>query len=129
MIPCGCRRSRAGSSARDIALSVPRSIGATGCCRLASRPRCYASQSLAPALRSRLPVIWRQTSPLAKSPNEVAALTAKSLLTVDIDGSGPRFRMLNTTRAYALEKLAESGEVDAVSHHQRGYAAAVRRAA
>ena len=52
--------------------------------------------------------------------DEVAALTAKSLLTVDIDGSGPRFRMLNTTRAYALEKLAESGEVDAVSHHQSG---------
>jgi predicted ATPase len=61
--------------------------------------------------------------------NEVAALTAKSLLTVDIDGSGPRFRMLNTTRAYALEKLAESGEVDSVPHHQTGYAGVVRRAA
>ncbi len=60
---------------------------------------------------------------------EVAALTAKSLLTVHIDGSGPRFRMLNATRAYALEKLAESGEVDAMSRRQAEYAGAVLRAA
>ena len=58
--------------------------------------------------------------------DEVAALTAKSLLTVHIDGSGPRFRMLNATRAYALEKLAESGEVDAMSHRQAEHAGGVR---
>jgi predicted ATPase len=41
---------------------------------------------------------------------EVANLVAKSLIV--LDGSGPpsRWRLLETTRAYALEKLAESGE-------------------
>ena len=59
----------------------------------------------------------------------LAALIAKSLLTVHIDQAGPRFRMLNTTRAYALEKLVESGEVDAMSRRRTEYAGAVPRAA
>ncbi|MEI4927454.1 hypothetical protein Q8G50_33600, partial [Klebsiella pneumoniae] len=29
----------------------------------------------------------------------------------------PRLRLLETTRAYALERLAESGEREAVAHH------------
>jgi len=37
--------------------------------------------------------------------------------------------MLNATRAYALEKLAESGEVDAMSHRQVEHAGEVRQAA
>jgi len=61
--------------------------------------------------------------------DDVAALVAKSLLTVHIDGSELRFRMPNTTRAYALEKLLESEEADALSRRQAKYARAVLQAA
>jgi hypothetical protein len=37
-------------------------------------------------------------------------LVAKSLVVAEIDAPVPRYRLLDTTRAYALEKLAESGE-------------------
>jgi predicted ATPase len=47
--------------------------------------------------------------------NEIANLVAKSLVT--LDGSEPtgRWRLLETIRAYALEKLAESGETEQVA--------------
>jgi predicted ATPase/DNA-binding winged helix-turn-helix (wHTH) protein len=37
-------------------------------------------------------------------------LVAKSLVAAEVDGTRARYRLLDTTRAYALEKLAESGE-------------------
>jgi predicted ATPase/DNA-binding winged helix-turn-helix (wHTH) protein len=40
----------------------------------------------------------------------ISSLLAKSLLVVTIDGTTARYRLLDTTRAYALEKLGESGE-------------------
>ena len=40
----------------------------------------------------------------------LADLAAKSLLSADIGGAEPRFRLLETTRLYALEKLGEIGE-------------------
>ena len=46
--------------------------------------------------------------------DRLVALVAKSLVAADADGSGARLRLLATTRAYALEKLAENGEVDAI---------------
>jgi predicted ATPase len=42
----------------------------------------------------------------------IAALVAKSLVAANRDGPEPRFRLPAITRAYALEKLAESGEGD-----------------
>jgi predicted ATPase/DNA-binding winged helix-turn-helix (wHTH) protein len=47
--------------------------------------------------------------------DQVVALVAKSLVAGDGDGSDTRLRLLATTRAYAFEKLAESGELDAVA--------------
>ncbi|WP_433462909.1 BTAD domain-containing putative transcriptional regulator [Spirillospora sp. CA-128828] len=44
----------------------------------------------------------------------LAALVDKSLLTITGTGGEPRYRMLETIRAYGLERLAESGEEDAV---------------
>jgi predicted ATPase/DNA-binding winged helix-turn-helix (wHTH) protein len=41
----------------------------------------------------------------------VANLVAKSLVAADVGGAIARYRLLETTRAYALEKLAESGEI------------------
>ena len=42
----------------------------------------------------------------------VANLVAKSLISVDLSGAVTSYRLLETTRAYAGEKLAESGEVE-----------------
>ena len=52
----------------------------------------------------------------------VLELAAKSLVVADVDGAEPRFRLLNTTRAYALEKLADSGEREAMARrHAENY--------
>jgi predicted ATPase len=61
--------------------------------------------------------------------DRVAALVAKSLVAVDADGSGTRLRLLATTRAYALDNLAESGEVDAIAWRQAGISQYLRKAA
>jgi predicted ATPase/DNA-binding winged helix-turn-helix (wHTH) protein len=45
----------------------------------------------------------------------LAQLAAKSLLTVDIDADGPAYRLLETTRAYCLERLRAWGEDQIVS--------------
>jgi predicted ATPase len=42
-------------------------------------------------------------------------LVAKSLVLTEPNGRTERYRLLDTTRAYALEKLAESGELEAVA--------------
>jgi len=45
----------------------------------------------------------------------LGALVAKSLLTVDLTDVVARYRLLESTRAYALEKLAERGELGAMA--------------
>jgi predicted ATPase/DNA-binding winged helix-turn-helix (wHTH) protein len=42
--------------------------------------------------------------------NHLADLVTKSLVVVDASGAQPRFRLLDTTRAYTIEKLDSSGE-------------------
>ena len=51
----------------------------------------------------------------------VASLVVKSLVTADSGGAMLRYRLLETTRAYVLEKLVEAGEFDAAArrHAQR----------
>jgi predicted ATPase len=53
--------------------------------------------------------------------DHLARLVAKSLVVVDTHGGAARYRLLNTTRAYALNKLSQMGEFDAVirrvAHH------------
>jgi predicted ATPase/DNA-binding winged helix-turn-helix (wHTH) protein len=46
--------------------------------------------------------------------DHVANLVGKSLIAADVSGSSPCYRLLGTTRAYALEKLLESGELEQV---------------
>ncbi len=50
----------------------------------------------------------------------VSDLITKSLVSADLSGIRPRLRLLHTTRAYAMEKLEESGELEVV---MRRYAA------
>ncbi len=50
--------------------------------------------------------------PASMVAENIANLVAKSLLQLDRSGDHSRWRLLETTRAYALEKLAESGDGD-----------------
>jgi predicted ATPase/DNA-binding winged helix-turn-helix (wHTH) protein len=47
--------------------------------------------------------------------DDIASLVSKSFLTLDGPAFGDRWRLLETIRAYALEKLAESGEGPRIS--------------
>jgi predicted ATPase/class 3 adenylate cyclase len=51
----------------------------------------------------------------------LALLVDKSLVVADDSGGATRYRLLETVRQYALEKLAESGEADAVRSRHRDY--------
>ena len=53
--------------------------------------------------------------------DSVANLAAKSLVVVEIAGAVTRYRLLETTRAYALEKLTDSGELDRVARRHAEY--------
>ena len=51
--------------------------------------------------------------------DSIANLATKSLVTTDISGDRTYHRLLDTTRAYALEKLAESGAMTTLAHAAR----------
>jgi predicted ATPase/DNA-binding winged helix-turn-helix (wHTH) protein len=51
----------------------------------------------------------------------VANLAMKSLVTTDISGELNYHRLLDTTRAYAFEKLEQSGERDRLAHRHAEY--------
>jgi predicted ATPase/class 3 adenylate cyclase/DNA-binding CsgD family transcriptional regulator len=53
--------------------------------------------------------------------DQLTLLVDKSLLAADESGSRTRYRLLETVRQYALEKLGESGEADAVRSRHRDY--------
>jgi predicted ATPase/DNA-binding winged helix-turn-helix (wHTH) protein len=63
-------------------------------------------------------------------PDLIADLVAKSLVIAETDDrSGSRFRFLDTTRAYALAKLSESGELDEIAQrHAIHYRSVFERA-
>ncbi len=51
----------------------------------------------------------------------VVNLVSKSLVAADVDGPEPRYRLLETTRAYVLEKLADTGERDEIARRHAEY--------
>src|SRR5271167_4548151 len=53
--------------------------------------------------------------------DQLALLVDKSLVAADDSGGRMRFRLLETVRQYALEKLGESGEADTVRARHRDY--------
>jgi predicted ATPase/class 3 adenylate cyclase/DNA-binding CsgD family transcriptional regulator len=53
--------------------------------------------------------------------DQLTLLVDKSLVATDDSGSRTRYRLLETVRQYALEKLGESGEADAVRSCHRDY--------
>jgi predicted ATPase/DNA-binding winged helix-turn-helix (wHTH) protein len=51
----------------------------------------------------------------------IAGLVQKSLITTRIDQGEPQYRLLDTTRTYALGKLEEHGELDVISLRHAEY--------
>jgi predicted ATPase/DNA-binding winged helix-turn-helix (wHTH) protein len=52
----------------------------------------------------------------------IASLVAKSLVVAEVDGAIPRYHLLDTTCAYAIEKLSESGDAEqAARRHAEFY--------
>jgi predicted ATPase len=65
----------------------------------------------------------------SQAAGHVADLVRKSLVTFDVRAAVPRYRLLDTTRAYALEKLAESTEFETIARsHAEHYRALLDRA-
>lgn len=52
---------------------------------------------------------------------QLARLVAKSLVLADIRGDSPHYRLLDTTRAYALERLQTAGEFSDAARRQAQY--------
>jgi predicted ATPase/DNA-binding winged helix-turn-helix (wHTH) protein len=53
--------------------------------------------------------------------DRLADLVAKSLVVADVSGASPRFRLLDTTRAYAIEKLDATGEPARIARQHAEY--------
>jgi predicted ATPase/DNA-binding winged helix-turn-helix (wHTH) protein len=53
--------------------------------------------------------------------DDIANLVAKSLVSADIAGAEAHFRLLETTRAYALARLTESGELQQLARMHADY--------
>jgi predicted ATPase/DNA-binding winged helix-turn-helix (wHTH) protein len=51
----------------------------------------------------------------------LANLVAKSLVTADLDGATVHYRLLETMRAYAVEKLAREGELQPLARRHAGH--------
>jgi predicted ATPase/DNA-binding winged helix-turn-helix (wHTH) protein len=51
----------------------------------------------------------------------ISSLVVKSLVVSEIESANARYRLLDTTRAYALEKLGESGERDRIARRHAEY--------
>jgi len=59
----------------------------------------------------------------------LADLVAKSLVVVDVSATVARFRLLDTTRSYALGKLGEAGELQTLARRHAEYLRLVMRQA
>ncbi len=57
--------------------------------------------------------------------DQLTLLVDKSLVVADENGGRTRYRLMETVRQYALEKLGESGEADAVRSRHRDYYTAI----
>jgi predicted ATPase len=64
-------------------------------------------------------------APSYQTLDDVSSLVDKSLVVADVSRHGTRYRLLETVRQYALDKLDESGEADAVRTRHRDYYAAL----
>jgi predicted ATPase/DNA-binding winged helix-turn-helix (wHTH) protein len=71
-------------------------------------------------------VVAGAESEFANTIDDLANLVDKSLVTAELSGNAVSYRLLDTTRVYALRKLAESGEADHVRQRYTKHFAAGR---
>jgi predicted ATPase/DNA-binding winged helix-turn-helix (wHTH) protein len=66
-------------------------------------------------------VVTDATTAGADAIDRLTDLVAKSLVVADVSGAKPRFRLLDTTRAFAIEKLDASGERERIARRHAEY--------
>jgi predicted ATPase/DNA-binding winged helix-turn-helix (wHTH) protein len=66
-------------------------------------------------------VAGEEGDPAERIVESLEQLVAKSLISVRPDGAVTRYRLLDTTRAYATEKLADSGEATSIARRHARY--------
>ena len=74
-------------------------------------------------MRARRYVAGEQGCDDAEIFDAIAGLVEKSLIGTRLDDGEPQYRLLDTTRAYALEKLEEHDELDVISLRHAEYVA------
>jgi predicted ATPase/DNA-binding winged helix-turn-helix (wHTH) protein len=67
------------------------------------------------SLQDAAAIVSDQARPDCPMVDEVTELVSKSLIASGVSETQPRFRLSHVTQAYALEKLGESGELDAIA--------------
>jgi predicted ATPase/DNA-binding winged helix-turn-helix (wHTH) protein len=67
------------------------------------------------SIEAAVAILSQADTPASEIVDRVANLVAKSLVSASIDAGTARYRLLDTTRAYAFLKLEESGERDRVA--------------
>ena len=73
------------------------------------------------SLEATIAVAVAPETKLAPVVESLASLVAKSLVTTEGGGAVARYRLLDTTRAYAIEKLEESGESEVAARQHAEY--------
>src|SRR5215472_2473386 len=82
--------------------------------RLSVFPGCFT-------LEAAIAVIANRENAESNLVEGMARLAAKSLVVADVDGAAVRYRLLETTRAYARDKLTEHGELEQTAGHHAKY--------
>jgi predicted ATPase/DNA-binding winged helix-turn-helix (wHTH) protein len=72
-------------------------------------------------LEAALEIVRHGLADPARSLDVVDKLVAKSMISSDLGDRAPRYRLLNSTRAYALDKLRQRGEFDGIASKAHGY--------
>ena len=72
-------------------------------------------------LQGALAVAGDQHTPADQVVDALGQLVAKSLVSARPEGSSTRYRLLDTTRAYAMQKLVDCGEAPGTARRHAGY--------
>ena len=72
-------------------------------------------------LQGALAVAGGESEPTDQIVDALGQLVAKSLVSARPEGGATRYRLLDTTKAYAMQKLAERGEAQQIARRHAGY--------
>lgn len=72
-------------------------------------------------LQDAIAIAAAESQPVERVVDALEQLVAKSLVSTRPEGASRRYRLLDATRAYALQKLVEAGEAQAVAGRHAGY--------